>query len=111
MAAPSSHAIRTQLGDLAAALHRGSPDTRLLVVQMPLAPAALTARAERRAASTARVARRLFADRGRIDVGNALDLVPDEHFLSAAHMDPDGHQLYAEWLEPRVRRLLDLPGD
>lgn len=104
---PSPEAVRVQLLEMVQALHRQSPETRLLITQMPLAPGALAADAQHRARTTTRVATALFADHATIRVVSALDLLPDEFFHTATHMDRRGHARYAEWLEPHVRHLLD----
>ena len=54
-----------------------------------------------------KIAASLFAEEVRIHTADALELVPNEHFRTATHMDPDGHEMYARWLEPRVWRLLN----
>lgn len=102
----SSHAVTTQLRELAEPLLGASPNTRLLIAQMPLARSALDDDDHRRAGVTARFAARIFADQPCVEVVDALDVIPDERFSSATHMDSQGHDQYARWLEPRVLELL-----
>lgn len=105
---PSIEAAEVQLRELASALYSRSSGSRLLLAQMPVAPTSLTALGREKAKTTEQVAAEVFSDDPRIRVVSALDLLGDERFHTATHLDAQGHEAYAAWLAPVARSMLEL---
>lgn len=106
-------ATRLLLSEFVESLRGTSAGTRLLVVAMPFArpddPGALW----RAAAAFAPVAERSLADVPDAQVLDALEVVPTDLFVHETHLQPEGHERFARWLLPHVRRALsnDPQGD
>jgi hypothetical protein len=103
---PDTELLRTLLAELSAALRADGAATPLLLVNMPVCSELWRPVAYRRAAALSTEGARLFAADAATRVLDARDAVANEHFVSATHLTPTGHQRYADWLLPHVLEAL-----
>jgi hypothetical protein len=89
------------------ALHRGSPETKLLLVAMPLARPGFTDRAWETNAEFVRDAQVKLGPRPGVRIVDATDVVEPEHFLRKSHLDPEGHLQLARFLTQPVLEALE----
>jgi len=99
------------LGEFFDALHATSPETRLLVVSMPIAPPERPGAAWVAAARFHETAARALAGRPGVTVLDAVSVVDPSLFVHATHLQPAGHRRFADWLLPHVERVLDGPAE
>jgi hypothetical protein len=104
---PDVELLRTLVSELATAVRAPGDDTPLLLVNMPICRDSWFRGAYRRTQILSTEAADLFAGDPHTRVVDARAVVPDEHFTSATHLNPTGHQLYADWLLPHVLDVLD----
>jgi hypothetical protein len=94
------------LAEFVDTLHGTSPETRLLLVSMPIARPEQPGAAWRVAARFHGSAARALAGRPGVTVVDGVEVVPREHFVHATHLHPAGHRRFAAWLLPHLKRVL-----
>jgi hypothetical protein len=88
---------------------RGSPDSALIIVNMPVNESVWTEQARQVNRDFASRARKLLGDRPRVTVLNANRAIPTDakHFYNQDHLRRDGHEAFAQWLAPRLLKSLE----
>ena len=89
------------------ALHRGSPQTKLMLVAMPLARPGFTDRAWQINEGFVRDAREKLGPRPRVRIVDATDIVDPGLYYVKTHLNPEGHQHLARFLAQPVLEMLE----
>ena len=94
------------LEELAGTLDRAVPDSRVLFVSMPVCGNALKPADWPRMRGFLPRCREILADRPDIEMLEAIDVVDADLFYTPVHLNPEGHEVFARWLSPRILERL-----
>jgi len=94
------------LEELVSTIDRASPDARLVIVGMPVCGISFTPEIWPRLRGFLPRCREILADRPNVDLLQAIDVVDPDLFYTPVHLDPEGHEVFARWLLPRVLERL-----